>query len=123
MIKGMNRSTGRSLADSLRIPEHLFQSMHDILTTLIGTRLCRRDYGSLIPELIDQPCNEFTQLKIMNASATALIKFEPRIKISSVMVSQFKTQVGYWEITISGKYQHSNGMQNFQQNMVIGHQT
>ena len=122
MIKGMNRTTGRSLADTLQLPAHLFQSMHDILTTLIGTRLCRREYGSLIPELIDQPCNDYTQLKIMNASATALIKFEPRIKISTVMVSQFKTQVGYWEITIIGKYQYRNGLKNFQQNMVIGHQ-
>ena len=122
MIKGMNRTTGRSLADTLQLPAHLFQSMHDILTTLIGTRLCRREYGSLIPELIDQPCNDYTQLKIRNASATDLIKFEPRIKISTVMVSQFKTQVGYWEITITGKYQYSNGLKNFQQNMVIGHQ-
>jgi phage baseplate assembly protein W len=44
---------------------------HDLLTTLIGTRLCRRHYGSLVPDLIDHPCNDFTKLKIMNASATA----------------------------------------------------
>uniref|UniRef100_UPI0026076D20 ATPase domain-containing protein n=1 Tax=uncultured Sphingobium sp. TaxID=316087 RepID=UPI0026076D20 len=31
--------------------------VRDILTTPIGSRLMRRDYGSLIPELIDQPAN------------------------------------------------------------------
>ena len=120
MIKGMNRYSGRTIVDDIQLPAHLLQSTHDILTTLKGTRLCRRNYGSLLPNLIDQPCNEITQLQIMNASASSIIEFEPRVKVSSVMVSGFKDQIGYWEVTISGQYQALNGVQKFQQPFSLG---
>lgn len=120
MIKGMNRYTGRAIVDEMDLPEHLFQSIHDLLTTLIGTRLCRRNYGSLVPELIDQPCNDVTRLLLMNASATAIIQFEPRIKISQVIVKQFKDQVGYWEIMIIGTYQSLMRSQLYQRSHIIG---
>jgi len=75
MIKGMSRHTGKIIRDDGQLPAHLQQSLHDILSTLIGTRICRRHYGSLLPHLIDQPCNDITKLKIMNGSATAIIRF------------------------------------------------
>lgn len=120
MIKGMNRYSGRSIVDDIQLPAHLFQSIYDIFTTPKGTRLCRRNYGSLIPDLIDQPCNEITQLQIMNASASSIIEFEPRVKVSSVMVSQFKDQAGYWEVTISGQYQAFNDVKKFKQQYLLG---
>jgi len=119
-MKGMNRSTGKAITDNDSFPEHLYQSMHDILSTLIGTRLCRRNYGSLVPHLIDQPCNDFTKLQIMNASATALIRFEPRIKISQVQVSQAAAVVGYWLITILGNIKTITGTQTVKQEFLIG---
>lgn len=119
-MKGMHRSTGKAITDSDSFPEHLYQSMHDILSTLIGTRLCRRNYGSLVPHLIDQPCNDFTKLQIMNASATALIRFEPRIKISQVQVSQAAAVVGYWLITILGNIKTITGTQTVKQEFLIG---
>lgn len=119
-MKGMHRSTGKVITDNDSFPEHLYQSMHDILSTLIGTRLCRRNYGSLVPHLIDQPCNDFTKLQIMNASATALIRFEPRIKISQVQVSQAAAVVGYWLITILGNIKTMTGVQSVKQEFIIG---
>ncbi|WP_224964771.1 GPW/gp25 family protein [Acinetobacter guillouiae] len=119
-MKGMHRSTGKAITDNDSFPEHLYQSMHDILSTLIGTRLCRRNYGSLVPHLIDQPCNDFTKLQIMNASATALIRFEPRIKISQVQVNQAATVVGYWLITILGNIKTITGTQTVKQEFLIG---
>jgi len=53
---GTNASTGRALEGT----EHLVQSLADILGTPLGTRAMRRDYGSLLPELIDQPTNPAT---------------------------------------------------------------
>ncbi len=120
MIKGMNRYSGHSIVDDIQLPAHLFQSIYDIFTMPKGTRLCRRNYGSLIPDLIDQPCNEITQLQIMNASASSIIEFEPRVKVSSVMVSQFKDQAGYWEVTISGQYQAFNDVKKFKQQYLLG---
>ena len=38
-MKGMSRHTGRAISDTGQLPAHLQQSLHDLLTTLIGTRL------------------------------------------------------------------------------------
>lgn len=74
----MNRTTGLSL----NAVEHLRQSIGDILTTPIGSRVMRRDYGSLLPELIDQPLNGVTVTRLYAATAAALIRWEPRIRLS-----------------------------------------
>ena len=118
MIKGMSRHTGRSISDN-ELTEHLKQSLHDLLSTLIGTRLCRRNYGSLVPALIDQPGNDITKLKIMNASATAIIRFEPRIKIQQVQVSS-TSSANAWDITLIGTYLQYSQEQSFKQNYTIG---
>lgn len=67
---------------------HLRQSIADILTTPIGTRVMRRDYGSLLPELIDQPFNGSTRVVLYGATATALMRWEPRLRLTKVAISQ-----------------------------------
>lgn len=79
---GMNRTTGRTVADH----EHLSQSITDILTTPIGSRVMRRTYGSLLFELIDQPDNGTTRVKLYAATAGALMRWEKRIKLSRVQL-------------------------------------
>ncbi|MCY1204528.1 Lysozyme [compost metagenome] len=76
---GMNASTGRALSDL----EHIRQSWRDILTTPIGSRVMRRDYGSYVPELIDQPLNGVTRLRVMSAAVSALVRWEPRTRITA----------------------------------------
>ena len=80
---GMSRTTGALLSSD----DHLKQSIYDVLMTPIGSRLLRREYGSLIPFLIDQPVNPATKLKMMAAIATAIIKWEPRVKVRQVQLS------------------------------------
>ena len=77
---GMHRHTGHPLTGV----DHIRQSVADILTTPLGTRLARRDYGSLLPMLIDQPLNGATRLRAMSAAVTALVRWEPRIRIGAV---------------------------------------
>ena len=77
---GMNDTTGTVVDDA----DHIRQSVRDILTTPLGSRLMRRDYGSEIFALIDQPQNGATRLRLMAAAVTALLRWEPRIKINSV---------------------------------------
>lgn len=77
---GMSRETGKLLG----FDEHLHQSIFDILMTPLGSRLIRRDYGSLLPYLLDTPITATTKIKMMAAIATALIKWEPRIKVRAV---------------------------------------
>lgn len=79
-MKGMNAATGRALSGLA----HIRQSIADIITTPIGTRAMRRDYGSEVPELIDQPLNGATQLRIYAATAHAVRRWEPRITLTSV---------------------------------------
>lgn len=82
-MKGMNARTGRPAEDLA----HLAQSISDILTTPMGTRIERRDYGSLLPALIDQPFNDKTRLQLYGATATALMRWEPRIRVSRIAIS------------------------------------
>lgn len=78
--RGLNATTGRAIEDI----EHIRQSVRDILTTPVGSRVMRRDYGSLLPELIDQPLNGSTLLKAYAATVLALLKWEPRLRITRV---------------------------------------
>jgi len=78
---GMDRTTGAQLAGD----EHLAQSVSDILTTPLGTRVMRRDYGSLLFELVDKPLNGATRLLCVMAIALAISRWEPRLTVKQVL--------------------------------------
>lgn len=79
-MTGMHARSGRAL-DSRA---HLQQSVQDILTTPLGSRVMRRDYGSLLPEMIDQPLNDATLLQCYSAAIIALLRWEPRLRLSRI---------------------------------------
>lgn len=79
-MRGTNALTGRAIEGAA----HLRQSITDILTTPIGSRIMRREYGSLLPELIDQPFNGATRMKLFGATATALMRWEPRLRLTRI---------------------------------------
>ena len=83
-MAGMNSTTGRAMSALA----HIRQSIADILTTPIGSRLMRRRYGSEVPELMDQPLNSATVLRIYAATAYAIRLWEPRISLTGL---QFET--------------------------------
>jgi uncharacterized protein len=83
MYIGMNRQTGEAITDI----DHIRQSMRDILITPEGSRIARREYGSLLSVLIDQPQNEVTRLQVMAATYTALSRWEPRVRLDSVSIT------------------------------------
>lgn len=82
-MTGMNRETGRACSDEL---VHIRQSIRDILTTPIGSRVKRRQYGSLLPQLIDQPGNQANRLRLMSATIMAIITWEPRVRVQSATI-------------------------------------
>lgn len=82
-MTGMSATTGTAL-DEL---DHIRQSVRDILTTPIGSRVMRRDYGSLVPRLIDQPGNPITRLRLLAATVAALARWEPRIRVTGLAFS------------------------------------
>lgn len=83
MSAGMNRATGKGFADET---DHIRQSIRDILTTPVGTRVMRRTYGSLLPSLIDQPGNAANRLRLMAATVMAIINWEPRVSVQSATI-------------------------------------
>jgi phage baseplate assembly protein W len=97
-MKGMSAVTGKPLDGA----EHLRQSVADILGTPLGHRVGRRDYGSLLPELIDQPANPGTRILLYAATALALLRHEPRLRVSRVTLSAGDVAGGAI-LTIAGK--------------------
>lgn len=82
-MTGMAVATGRELSGI----EHLAQSVADILTTPIGSRIQRRDYGSMLFDLIDQPLNGSTRLLLFAATALAIARWEPRIRLRRIGIT------------------------------------
>ncbi|EAO1488470.1 baseplate assembly protein [Salmonella enterica] len=80
---GMSRNDGQAITDT----DHLRQSVRDILLTPQGSRLARREYGSLLSALIDQPQNPALRLQIMSAVYVALNRWEPRLTLDSITIS------------------------------------
>jgi phage baseplate assembly protein W len=79
----MHRETGHPVSEL----EHIRQSVIKIVTTPVGSRVMRRDYGSQIPALIDAPINDRIRLLVMAATATAVIRWEPRIRPAQVLLA------------------------------------
>lgn len=84
--QGMDKNTGLKISET----EHIRQSVADILTTPIGSRVMRREYGSFLFELVDRPANDANKLLLMAASVQAVMLWEPRISLTSVDVSMDK---------------------------------
>ena len=84
---------------------HLRQSVADILTTPIGSRVMRREYGSRLFDLVDRPANAATLLQLYAATALALARWEPRLKLQSVAMDDIQ-QLGEGQIglTLTGVY-------------------
>lgn len=97
-MAGINNLSGHRLTSL----DHLHQSIRDILSTPIGSRVERREYGSNIFDLIDRPANNQTIIEIIAATADALRKWEPRFKLTRVEIPQ--VQVGHVTVNLFGVY-------------------
>jgi phage baseplate assembly protein W len=80
---GMSQGNGKAITDT----DHLHQSVRDILLTPQGSRIARREYGSLLSALIDQPQNPALRLQVMSAVYVALSRWEPRLTLDSITIS------------------------------------
>ena len=95
-MRGMDAVTGRALEGDA----HLAQSIGRILSTPIGTRCMRRDFGSILPELIDQPFNALTRTRMYGAVAVAIGRWEKRLRPTRFTAEQLAP--GQIELTVEG---------------------
>lgn len=80
---GMDRHTGAAISGV----DHLRQSIGDILTTPVGSRRMRPDYGSRLRRFVDLPVNAGWKSAVQAEVARSLGRWEPRIKLDSVRVT------------------------------------
>lgn len=99
-MNGTNANTGKLLGGL----NHVKQSVEDILTTPLNTRVMRRDYGSALFDLIDKPLNGETKLDIIAATAEALARWETRFILERVVLSQ---QEGKVILSLFGQYKNN----------------
>jgi len=95
---GVDRRTGQPLSGL----DHLKQSIEDILTTPLGTRRMRPDYGSNLRRFVDLPVNEGWKSAVQAEVARALGRWEPRVQLERVkVVSVLDGQIG---LELTGQY-------------------
>ncbi|MDG9890416.1 GPW/gp25 family protein [Pseudomonas juntendi] len=95
---GVDRNTGLSLSGV----DHLKQSIGDILTTPVGSRRMRPEYGSTLRRYVDMPVNDGWKSAVQAEVARSLGRWEPRIKLERVqVVSVIDGQIG---LRLSGEY-------------------
>lgn len=97
-MAGMNASTGKTISGI----DHLRQSIIDILTTPIGTRVMQRDYGSRLYQLVDSPINSATLVQIYAAAVEALSIWEPRFVVDRVQAES--AEPGKVVLALTGQY-------------------
>jgi len=97
-MNGTNSLTGKPLGGI----EHLHQSIRDILTTPLGSRVMRPGYGSRLLALVDRPMNAQTLLQLYAATAQAIQRHEPRLKVTRVYAKSARP--GVVEIVMDGVY-------------------
>ncbi|ENG2947168.1 GPW/gp25 family protein [Enterobacter cloacae] len=92
----MNSQTGLSISEV----EHIRQSVRDILVTPVGSHVIRREYGSFLYALTDQPQTPALRLQIMVAYYSAIQKWEPRVSLTTITFERSETDGGlYVDIT------------------------
>lgn len=105
-MNGTNAITGKRLGGIA----HLRQSITDLLTTRLGSRVMTRTYGSGLFDLIDAPMNQATIADIRATVAEALAginprtgqRWEPRFRLEKVAV--VAAAPGHVEFDLTGEY-------------------
>lgn len=95
---GLDRRTGQPLSGVA----HLKQSIEDILTTPVGSRRMRPQYGSHLRRYVDLPVNEGWKSAVQAEVARALGRWEPRLKLERVRV--VAVVGGQIALSLSGVY-------------------
>jgi uncharacterized protein len=103
MRTGLNRRTGQIM----RGWEHTLQSLGEILSTAFETRVMRRDFGSIVPDIIDHNITPDIMLRLVAGVAEACLKFEPNFRLTDATLLSIGAD-GRVEISLDG-IEYPNG--------------
>lgn len=79
---GMDRRSGQPLSGL----EHLRQSIEDVLSTPVGSRRMRPEYGSKLGRFLELPVDAGWKSALQAEVVRALQRWEPRLKLERVRV-------------------------------------
>lgn len=96
---GISAGVGTVLTDWA----HVQQSIATILTTPLGSRVMRRDFGSNLFDLIDAKMVQKNVLAVYSASALAIARWEPRFRVTGVNIDELSA-AGRLVLNIFGTY-------------------
>jgi phage baseplate assembly protein W len=94
----MNAITGRSISGL----DHLYQSIGKIVSTPLASCVERRAFGSALPDLIDAPSNGSVRTRLYAATATAMMRWEPRLTLTRVQLANDSYARGQVVLDIEG---------------------
>lgn len=97
-MHGTSNKDGRYLSTV----EHIHQSIADILTTPLRSRVMLPEYGSNLFLMVDRPMNGALKIAIIRATIDALTMWEPRVTVG--VVNSTMTPDGKLAISLSGQY-------------------
>ncbi len=96
---GFDRETGAMLSGF----DHVRQSIGVILTTPIGSRVMRREFGSELFDLIDRPMTDQVILAIYSAAVMAIARWEPRYAVTGCTITGAQAD-GTLSLEMTGVY-------------------
>lgn len=96
---GVSASAGTVLSDW----DHVRQSIVTILTTPIGSRVMRREFGSNLFDLIDARMVQRNVLAVYSATALAIARWEPRFRVTRASIDE-ASAAGRLVLNIFGTY-------------------
>lgn len=83
----------------LTLEQHVYQSIEKCIFTLLGTRLRRRAFGSIVPELLDHAPTPFNLSLLQAGLVLAVMNFEKRFRFTRVVLTP---STGQLDIDIAG---------------------
>ena len=110
----ISRNTGLPITEDT----HIIQSMLDIALTAKGTRVMRRNYGSLLVPKLDAPMNDEYRMLLMSSLMIAFAEFEPRVEVRYINVNI--EAEGKPSFKIEAIKKRSNALLNFNRGLFNG---
>lgn len=95
---GMDRHTGQPLSGI----DHVRQSIEVILSTPLGSRRMRPEFGSQLRRYVDMPVNEGWKGAVSAETVRAVGRWEPRVKLEQVSIESILD--GKITLRLQGEY-------------------
>ncbi len=83
----------------LTLEQHVYQSIETCIFTMLGTRLCRRNFGSILPGLIDHAPTPSVLALLQAGLVLAVMQFEKRFRFTNITLTP---SAGALDIDIAG---------------------